>query len=300
MEKKYICIDIGGTGIKYGTVSESGEFLSREIMNTPKTGGAGIMEAILEITEKYLALEKYEGVCISTAGMVDTYKGSIFHAADTIQGYKGMEIRKNVMERFGIPCEVENDVNCVGLAESKAGAGKGSKSVLCLTIGTGIGGSMVINGEVLHGNTGSACEVGYLHMPGGAFEKLGAASILTKKVAERKGEPLENWNGINIFDSAKAGDEICIDAIDEMCDVLGMGIANICYIINPEAVVLGGGIMAQWEYLEPKLRAALDKYLVKVIASNTKLLPAGFGNNAGMMGAYYHFRAMEKIRAGEG
>lgn len=79
-----------------------------------------------------------------------------------------------------------------------------------------------------------------------------------------------------------------------------MGIANICYIINPEAVVLGGGIMAQWEYLEPKLRAALDKYLVKVIAGNTKLLPAGFGNNAGMMGAYYHFRAMEKIRAGEG
>lgn len=296
MEKKYICIDIGGTGIKYGTISEAGEFIKTEIMDTPKTGGSGIMSAVIDIVEKYISEEKYEGVCISTAGMVDTQNGSIFHAADTIKGYKGMEIRKNVMERFGIPCEVENDVNCVGLAESISGGGKGSKSVLCLTIGTGIGGSMVINGEVLHGNTGSACEVGYMMMPGGAFEKLGATSILTKKVAERKGEAAESWNGINIFKAAKAGDTICETAIDEMCDVLGMGIANICYVLNPETVVLGGGIMAQWEYLEPKMRAALNKYLVKVIADNTKLLPAHFGNNAGMMGAFYHFKAMERVR----
>ena len=115
------------------------------------------------------------------------------------------------------------------------------------------------------------------------------ASILSRKVAEWKNEPAEMWNGYRIFEEAKKGDELCICAIDEMTDVLGQGIANICYVINPEIVVLGGGIMAQKEYLKAPVEAALQKYLIPGIASRTRIAFAKHGNDAGMLGAFYHF-----------
>ena len=113
--------------------------------------------------------------------------------------------------------------------------------------------------------------------------------ILTKKVAEWKGEQEDIWDGYHIFEEAKKGDELCNRAIDEMCDVLGKGIANICYVINPEIVVLGGGIMAQEEFLKDRIKAAMDKYLVSSIAKHTKLAFAKHQNDAGMLGAFYHF-----------
>lgn len=147
--------------------------------------------------------EQLLGICISTAGMVDTEKGEIFYSAPLIPNYIGTRFKAVMEARFHVPCEVENDVNCAGLAEYMSGASKGSKSALMLTIGTGIGGSMVIGGEVYHGCSGSACEVGYMHMEGSDFQTLGAASILTRKVAEWKNEPEENWNGYHIFEEAK-------------------------------------------------------------------------------------------------
>ena len=192
---------------------------------------------------------------------------------------------------MGIPCEVENDVNCAGLAEHFAGASKGSSISLCLTIGTGIGGAIIIDGKVFHGFSGSGCEVGYMHLPGGEFQDLGASSILVKKTAEYKRIDPASINGKYVFEQAKQGDSDCIRAIQEMCEVLGMGIANICYVVNPEVVVLGGGIMAQKEYLKDILRESLDKYLIPSVARHTRLEFAQNQNQAGMLGAYYHFRS---------
>ena len=211
------------------------------------------------------------------------------YASPLIPNYAGIQYKKILEERFHIPCEVENDVNCAGLAENRSGAAKGAKIALVLTIGTGIGGCIVIDGKVFHGFSNSACEVGYMHMDDSDFQTLGAASILTKKVAEWKGEQEDIWDGYHIFEEAKKGDELCNRAIDEMCDVLGKGIANICYVINPEIVVLGGGIMAQEEFLKDRIKAAMDKYLVSSIAKHTKLAFAKHQNDAGMLGAFYHF-----------
>ena len=129
-----------------------------------------------------------------------------------------------------------------------------------------------------------------MHMEGCDFQTLGAASILASKVALAKGEPVHMWNGLRIFELAKAGDGVCIQAIDDMCDVLGKGISNICYVINPQVVVLGGGVMAQEEYLRPRIQAAMDRYLVSSIREKTALAFAQHGNDAGMRGAYYHFK----------
>lgn len=289
--KQYICIDIGGTEIKHGVIDEHEIFLVKGKTPTEAfKGGPSLLEKAVGIAGYYLKDWKAEGICVSTAGMVDVEKGEIFYAAPLIPNYAGTKIKQRMEREFHIPCEVENDVNCAGLAEAVSGAAAGSQAVLCLTVGTGIGGCMVIGGQVYHGWSGSACEVGYMHMDGSDFQTLGAASILVKKVAMAKNDSQDNWNGIRIFELAKAGDRDCVQAVDEMCDILGKGISNICYVMNPEIVVLGGGVMAQEEYLRPRIEAALTRYLVPGIGDKTSLAFAKYQNEAGMRGAYYHFR----------
>ena len=166
--KQYICIDIGGTSIKYGMIQEDGGLLVTGEMPTEamEKGGPGIMEKIQNIAEKYI--EEYEpaGICVSTAGMVDCVTGKITYAAPLIPDYTGTEIKKTMEQRFQLPCEVENDVNCAGLAENFAGASKGTSISLCLTVGTGIGGAIIIDNKVFHGFSGSGCEIGYMHLSG--------------------------------------------------------------------------------------------------------------------------------------
>lgn len=293
--KKYVSIDIGGTAIKYGVITEQGELIERREMETEAyLGGPAILKKAVGIVRDFGQEYEISGICISTAGMVDVENGSIFYSGPQIPDYIGTQFKKTMEETFGLPCEVENDVNCAGLAESVSGAAKDSQISLCLTVGTGIGGCIVINKEVFHGYSGSACEVGYMHMEDSDFQTLGAASVLSKKVAERKGESKEDWSGYRIFEEAKKGDSICCNAIDEMAEVLGKGIANICYVINPQVVVLGGGIMAQKEYLYPRIRSAMEKYLLPDIAQKTALRMAEHKNDAGMLGAFYHFRNCRK------
>lgn len=293
---KYICIDIGGTAIKYGVIDDGLNFLTFGEMPTEAyKGGPEIMEKVKSVADSLIKEYQTEGIAVSTAGMVDCEEGKITYAAPLIPEYTGTPVRAILEREFGLPCEVENDVNCAGLAESLAGAAKGCGICVCLTVGTGIGGAILINGKVLHGFSGSACEVGYMHLPGGAFQDLGAASVLVSKVEKESGLPAGSIDGKSIFDRAKAGDTLCIRAIDEMAEILGMGIANICYIVNPEVVVLGGGMMSQRAYLEPRISRALDRYLLPSVRKNTKLEFARFQNHAGMIGASLHFRQKRGI-----
>lgn len=284
-------IDIGGTSIKSSLMNEKGKILCSEERKTEADkGGPVILEKAIKIVEDYEKVEDISGICISTAGMVDIEKGEIFYAAPLIPNYTGTKIKETMEQRFRVPCEVENDVNCAGLAEYVSGAAKESKVSLMLTIGTGIGGCLIIDGNVYHGFSQSACEVGYMHLDGSDFQTLGAASTLSKKVASWKQESEEIWDGRHIFEEAKKGDALSIRAIDEMVEVLGKGIANICYVINPEIVVLGGGIMSQKDYLQGRLEKALRKCLIPSIASHTKVAFASHQNDAGMLGAFYHFQ----------
>ncbi len=294
--KNYISIDIGGTAIKYGVIDQTGAIVTKNQMKTEAfQGGKSILNKVFDIIEQYKDTYAPVGICISTAGMVDIKKGRIIHASHTIPEYTGMEIKKCVEETFSIACEVENDVNCAGLAEYVSGSAKGSAVALCLTVGTDIGGCAIIDGKVFHGASNSACEVGYMQLLNGNFGILGASSTLIKNVAKQKSDDVENWDGIKIFSQAKKGDAICIKAIEDMVDILGRGIANICYVLNPDVVVLGGGIMAQKQYLKEKIDAALDQYLITTIRKHTKIVFAAHGNDAGMIGAYYHFCQIHAI-----
>lgn len=294
--EKYLCIDIGGTSIKYGVLEEPDEFLLTGEMDTEAwQGGKGIVKKIKELAENAVRQYELSGICVSTAGMVDYEKGVITYSAPLIPDYAGTEIKKVMEEVSNLPCEVENDVNCAALAEYYAGAAKGAGIALCLTVGTGIGGAAIIDGRIFHGFSNSGCEIGYMNMPGGMFQDLAATSILVKRISEEKKLlPNETISGKEAFELAKKGDECCIKAIDDMADMLGMGIANICYVLNPEVVVLGGGIMAQKDYLCPRIQTSIDKYLISSIANKTKLRFAENKNQAGMLGAYYHFKNRQR------
>ena len=289
--KQYVAIDIGGTNIKYGLINEAETLVEAHEMPTEAhKGGPGIMQKVEGIVAAYLEKGPLAGICISSAGMVDPDKGEIFYAGPQIPNYAGTQFKKVLEETFSLPCEIENDVNCAGLAEAMSGSGKGAKIALCLTIGTGIGGCLVVDGQVFHGFSNSACEVGYLHLPDGAFQDVASTTALVNYVAELHGEDAEYWNGRRIFKEATEGNKLCIEGIDRMVGYLGQGIANICYVVNPEVVILGGGIMGQEAILRPRIQAALQDALVPSIADKTKLAFAYHQNTAGMFGAYYHFK----------
>lgn len=236
------------------------------------------------------------GICISTAGMVDEIKGEIIHAGPQIPEYKGTKWKEEIETAFSIPCEVENDVKCAGLGEYSFGSGKGASSMLCLTIGTGIGGSFILNGEVYHGTSHSAMEIGYMQIPGGMFQRMASTSALVKRVASRKGEAEELWNGKRIFEEVAKEDKICLEELDRLCDALSIGLSNLCYAFNPECIVLGGGIMEQKEILLPKIWGHLQEHLVPIVAENTRLLAASLGNRAGLLGAYVHFQNRQRAK----
>ena len=323
MEKRYFALDIGGTKTKYALLGEKGEILSTYEKDTEaQRGGSFILENVKGEIRRVLAELKgnppegaqadtkvdakaertteakteplLSGICISTAGMVDEIKGEIIHAGPQIPEYKGCKWKEEIERRFSIPCEVENDVKCAGLGEYSFGSGKGTSSMLCLTIGTGIGGSFILNGEVYHGTSHSAMEIGYMQIPGGMFQRMASTSALVKRVASRKGEPEELWNGKRIFEEVAKEDKICLEELDRLCDALSIGLSNLCYAFNPECIVLGGGIMEQKDILLPKIWGHLQEHLVPIVAENTSLLAASLGNRAGLLGAYVHFQNRQK------
>jgi len=326
MEKQYFALDIGGTKTKYALLGEKGEILSAYEKDTEaQRGGSFILENVKGEIHRVLAELKgnpmegaqadtkgdakaertteakteplLSGICISTAGMVDEIKGEIIHAGPQIPEYKGCKWKEEIERTFSIPCEVENDVKCAGLGEYSFGSGKGTSSMLCLTIGTGIGGSFILNGEVYHGTSHSAMEIGYMQIPGGMFQRMASTSALVKRVASRKGEPEELWNGKRIFEEVAKEDKICLEELDRLCDALSIGLSNLCYAFNPECIVLGGGIMEQKDILLPKIWGHLQEHLVPIVAENTRLLAANLGNRAGLLGAYVHFHNRQKGKA---
>lgn len=290
---KYVCIDIGGTAIKYGLLDEHAALLEQKERPTEAMlGGQAVLEKVKETAGQYCQAGGVEGICISTTGMVDPYRGSILYANENMPAYQGICLKEEMEHAFGVPCEVENDVNCAGLAEYWNGAAKECDNVLCLTVGTGIGACAILNGKLLRGASFSACEVGYMDMGWAAFEEVASTTALVRQVAKKKHEEIFCWNGKKIFEYAEKGDKICLEALAKMADWLGRGIANICYVLNPEVVVLGGGVMQRESILTSHVRGAVNRHLLPVISSNMRIELAHHHNMAGMLGAWYYYKTM--------
>ena len=292
----YICIDIGGTSIKYGVLSDEGEIFIDGTVSTKVTEKenfilSDVKKLIRNILDEYRNYE-IKGICVSTAGVVNPEKGEIAYAGPTIPKYTGTKIKEELEKEFSISCEVENDVNCAGLGEYWKGAGKGSNSMVCLTIGTGIGGSVILDGKLLNGIGYTAGEIGYMDVNGSYIQNIASSKYLVEKVQKEKVEKegiTDTITGVDIFELAKRGDEICIAGINEIISNLAVGVRNIIYLLNPEVIVIGGGITAQKEYLEEKIRKEVNDGMISDMFRKTRIELAQQGNQAGLLGALYNF-----------
>lgn len=290
---KAICVDIGGTAIKYGLVQQNNDVSNIEIIekksydwSPAEVGGPGVSKLVFSLITDMLSQYTVDFIGVSTAGMVDPAKGRIKYANENIPHYTGVPLKEELEQLTGCRVAVENDVNCVALAENFCGSAKGTQSSICLTIGTGIGGGLVISDELWRGSNFGAMEVGYMPLKAGSFDRLASTSGLVDRCKARldSNAPL---NGEKIFDLAINQDcVICQEEIDRMIDYLVEGIGNLIFVIDPEVIVLGGGIMHQSDYLIPRIQEKLDG----VTKSKVDVRPAKHLNNAGLIGAFYNAR----------
>ncbi len=292
--RKFACFDIGGTAIKYGVLTEDAKILTSLTMPTeaykgPEVWMMNIVQAIKDMQKDH----DIQGICISSSAMIDSNRGVVVYSLPQIPNYTGFDIKDFLEVNCKLPCTVENDVNCMVLAESISGAGKGCETVLGLAVGTGVGGGFTVNGKLLHGSSFSACEVGYLRIGDSDLEHLASTTALCRKVEALKKDKRGSWDGRKVFDAAMKGDLDCQDAIDDMADKLAQGLGMLSYILNPDVIVLGGGIMGQPSLLG-KVRVRYPLYVKQVIAENTEIKAAHYGNEAGMIGALYHFLTLQK------
>ena len=285
---KILAFDIGGTEIKYAFCDESFNLTeSKSIPTNAHEGGKRIIERVIEIIK---SCEGIDRVGISTAGQVDSVKGEIIFATDTIPGYTGVKIKELVEKETGIPTAVENDVNSAALGEAIFGAGRGEKSFICLTYGTGIGGAIYLDGKLFTGNSFSAGEFGHIvtHQGGrkctcggeGCYEAYASTTALVNDVKEKLGLSL---NGREIFE--RFDDPEIKAVIDLWIDEIVTGLKSLVYIFNPALIVAGGGIMNE-EYITQEINARLQSQLMNSF-HKVRVVKAQMGNDANKLGAAY-------------
>lgn len=279
-------LDIGGTSIKSG-MFENGELRDiREQETKALEGASAVMERAKNILRQYPGAER---IGISTAGQVDFARGMIRYANSNMPGYTGTQVRSILEEEFKVPVAVENDVNAAGLGEAHFGAGRGADDFICLTYGTGVGGAIILNGQVYRGSTGSAGEVGAMvmhprerrvkeDMYSGCYEKYASVTALVNRV-RAVDDSLDN--GRKIFDALHL--EYVKAEVDGWIMEIVSGLVSLIHIFNPSCVVLGGGVMIQNYVVEQVNKLTRENIMESY--RHVKILKAALGNQAGMFGA---------------
>ena len=280
-----LCLDIGGTEVK---AMLKGEDFEKDLANFPSKAGTNapdLKDDVFDLVEKLKSEYEIEGIAISTAGMVDYKTGIIAGHGPTFKNYKGFDWKKEIKNELGIPAVVENDVKSAAMGELIYGAGQGYNSAFVLTVGTGIGGCLILDGKIHRGASGHAGEIGYMPFETDKFEALASTSALVEKSLESY--PEKNLdNGKKIFDAIDKGDEDAKKLVDQMTDILARGISNIMLIANPELILIGGGISEQKEKFIDPIIEKVKTYVPENIFESTKIKATKLGNKSGLYGAY--------------
>ena len=288
---KVLCFDIGGTNIKYGVI-EDGNILEKSMFPTNyKRGHKDVTDRLIATAKKVQKKHPdIEGVGISCAGSINFDKGCMITPPDAIQEFGEWDFEKLFMEELGLRIVADNDVNSFAACECKMGAGSKYKTYLVMTVGTGIGGAIVINGEMWRGLNFQAAEFGRMLIEGGKYEAQAATSSLVRS-ARIAG--LTVGNGLDVFALYDEKNPIAVKVVTEFYRKLALGIANLVYIFNPEAIVIGGGISNRKTF-SSELKKELKKIMVPAFYDTVKLYNAAYANDGGIMGAYYNFLSVYK------
>lgn len=285
-----LAIDIGGTMIKYGLVSSDGEILSTDKIETEAEKGLeNILNKIDNIFKRYKENNPV-GIAVSGTGQINGMIGKVIGGNPIIPNWIGANLVKILEEKYNLPAILENDVNCVALGEKWIGAGKNLSNFICLTIGTGIGGGVILNNQLFRGENFVAGEFGHILIKKGEFEQFASTTALIRLVKERTGKTL---NGKEIFDLEKKEIVEYQEVISEWIENLTDGLSSIIYCFNPANIILGGGVIGQGEPLINRIKNSLFKKIGLQFKEKLNIIQAKLGNNAGMIGASYLL--LEKI-----
>ena len=285
-----LAIDIGGTMIKYGLVSSDGEILSTDKIETEAEKGLeNILNKIDNIFKRYKENNPV-GIAVSGTGQINGIIGKVIGGNPIIPNWIGTNLVKILEKKYNLPAVLENDVNCVALGEKWIGAGKDLSNFICHTIGTGIGGGIILNNQLFRGENFVAGEFGHILIKKGEFEQFASTTALIRLVKERTGKTL---NGKEIFDLEKKEIVEYQKVISEWIENLTDGLSSIVYCFNPANMILGGGVIEQGEPLINRIKNSLFKKIGPQFKEKLNITQAKLGNNAGMIGASYLL--LEKI-----
>ena len=291
-----LSIDIGGTAVKMGLVDHEGAIHARheasvcfDHYQTP------ILTTVIREAQAFLAREsaQIEGIGVSATGQVDDRAGAVIGTNGKIPHYEGAQIKRDMEAAFGVPVFALNDANAAALGECFAGRAKGVQNVLMVTLGTGVGGGIVLGGRIFGGTRGIAGELGHftLYQDGprcpcgqrGCFESYAATTALVRRAKEATGEA--DMNGRIVFSRAADGDQAMLAVLSAWIDDIAAGISGLVHIFNPQMVLIGGGVSAQAALLIAPLRERVRRSVMPRFAECLQLEAATLGNDAGMIGA---------------
>ncbi|MBQ7519782.1 MAG: ROK family protein [Clostridia bacterium] len=298
-----LCIDIGGTAVKLGLLDREGQIHAR--LEVPTSQGRlpnPTLDAALQGAEKLVAEEKprLEGVAVSAAGQIDSSRGVVAGSNGKLPGYEGSRIKETFEALYHVTTHVLNDANAAALGECFLGAGRGCRDVLMVTLGTGVGGGLVLGGKLYGGSRGLAGELGHftLYQDGvpcscgkrGCYESYAATTALVRRAGVE--------NGRVLFDRVRAGDAEMKKALDGWLDDVAAGLTGLVHIFNPELVLVGGGVSAQEELLIKPLRQKVRGGVMPRFGERLRVERATLGNDAGMIGALRWWLDQEEDHGG--
>ena len=307
MEKEYaIGIDLGGTSVKYALIDNEGVFhFQGKLPSKADISAEAVIGQLVTACKETMASAQQlgvtiEGIGIGTPGIVDETNRIVLGGAENIKGWENLNLADRIEAETHLPVQMGNDANLMGLGETMYGAGQGARNVVFLTVGTGIGGAVVIDGKLFNGFANRGTELGHVPLIAngepcacgsiGCLEHYASTSALVRRFNKRAAEAGRSFSGEEINGELivrlyKEGDKLATECLDEHCDFLGHGIAGFINIFSPQRIVIGGGLSEAGDFYIQKVSERAHRYVMADCAVNTRIMAASLGNKAGSIGA---------------
>lgn len=298
-----IGIDFGGTSVRVGLVVEGRVVDKRPPLDTQSFAGPPplINAMVREVAALRSAHPGFPVAALGVGmpGFVDHASG-VIHSLTNVRGWKEVALRDIFAERTGLPSAIENDAKSMAYAEWRHGAARGKRNVVCVTLGTGVGGGLILEGQLYRGSAFGAGEIGQTSIeadgrPGnfgnlGALEKYVGNEQIVERAAELyaaslQGPPQGELSPITLQQAAERGDPVAIALWKETGAHLGYALSNIVWLLNPDAIVLGGGIAKAGDWIFSPVRAEIKNRCSPVFWQRLEIIPAQLGSDAGLIGA---------------
>lgn len=306
----YLALDIGGTAVKIGLVDRNGSILKKESYSVSFDNyETAIFSTVKKSIEKFIEkneikILKLRGIGVSATGQIDSNLGKVIGVGGNIKNWCGIEIKKELESIYGVNTTVINDANAMIIGESWVGKGKGFNNIIGITIGTGIGGGIIVDSKILLGSFGIAGEIGHFSIDRngekcscgniGCYEKYGSTTALIREVKrnyhnlEALDFNIEDINGEVIFKEIKKGNKKLENIVDRWIFNIAIGMVNLIHIFNPEIILIGGGVSSQEELFIEKLRRIVIEKTMPRFKEKLEIQSAKLGNDAGIIGAVYY------------